>query len=151
ALYFCLACGALLPAAPACAETLSIIGTNGAERPALNGAELRIYLSAAPAEAPGQYLLFVDGRPITGLTETTLQNDAGREALVFRLRRNAGNVASWAAVLGSPSSASRRVTVALGTDARTAPSIVGDGKSDVLEISIAKSPVWQVALLAMVA
>jgi hypothetical protein len=60
---------------------------------------------------PTKTVLFLNGSPIPGLTDT--QYLSSKSALVFHLVRNIDNAAAWKPLLGSPDSLSRPVAVAL--------------------------------------
>jgi hypothetical protein len=90
--------------------------------------DLVIKLSGKEQIDPARYVLFLNGREISGLDDTTYRSEW--HALVFHLRRNSNNAAAWAALLGSPDSSDRKVSVALGEKksppATTQPTITGE-------------------------
>lgn len=90
---------------------------------------LVVKLSGTAPIDPEKYVLFLDGREIAKLDDTLYRTDG--HALVFHLRRNSDNASAWAALLGSPSWESRRVSVALGEKksppASAQPTITSDG------------------------
>ena len=76
------------------------------------GDDLSICIDGAGPVDATKYLLFLNGRPVTGLDDTTF--DDSRRALIFHLHRNSGNAGTWAALLGAPTGYTVPVRVTLG-------------------------------------
>ncbi len=82
----------------------------------LNG-YLTVRLDATGAINPSNFVLHLNGRFIDGLTDTSY--DDATHSLVFHLVRNSSNAAAWSGLLGSATSLTIPITVALG--AKTEP------------------------------
>jgi hypothetical protein len=94
---------------------------NGWLAVALTG-DLPAFIDTSKAE------LFLDGRQITGLTDTLYR--ANEHALVFHLTRDSGNSRAWAPLLGSPTREPRSVLLSLrlgsSVEGKETPLVTGD-------------------------
>jgi hypothetical protein len=102
-----------------------------------------VVTATGPVDA-ADYVLFLNGRAVDGLTATTYDSNA--HALVFRLRRNAANADVWTALMGSPGIAPVEVSVALGTkplpNQTEIPTIMkADGTQPIFDL-VVLSPWW---------
>ncbi|HEV2268664.1 MAG TPA: hypothetical protein VGR92_04325 [Steroidobacteraceae bacterium] len=86
---------------------------------------------------PAPYALYLNGDELEAKGSAVY--DDSRHALGFRLTRNAGNTVVWAKLLGSPTSLSRRVDVALKNTNPSAPQtlIVGSNGAATFKLRIA--------------
>jgi len=105
---------------------------------------LGIVVTATGPVNAADYVLFLNGRAVDGLTATTYDSNA--HALVFRLRRNTANPDVWTALMGSPGIAPVEVSVALGTkplpNQTAVPTIMkADGTQPVFDL-VVLSPWW---------
>lgn len=96
---------------------------------------------AATGIDPANYALYLNGQEVKGIAPPVY--DQSRHSLGFLLTRNEANRSVWAQLLGSPTSLSRRVNVALGrTDlAGPQPLIVGTDATGTFQMRIA-SELW---------
>jgi hypothetical protein len=140
----------LLPPAPSTNPPTKIVGlfardgTKAARDNLLSlglGDELLVLLDGTDPLDASKWILYLDGRKLTGLSATTFVTQQSR-GLAFRLLRTDKNHDAWAALL-SPPTRSRKVLVSVtSTDADGGPRLVGaeaDG-TDAIQLKILGTP-----------
>lgn len=140
------------PAAPTKITAVSNYDDPNAKSVGLNG-YLAVALDGSAPLDPANYVLFLNGRAMTGLTDSTY--DYTRHALVFHLQRNDGNAAAWAGLLGSARGIDLPLTVALGNTPQPGgsamPTILGDGAAGHFKLAISSVGQLVVAAFAILA
>ncbi len=113
---------------------------------------LAVSLDGSSPLTPANYVLYLNGRVMDGLTDVAYDN--AKHALVFRLERNSSNATAWAGLLGSARDLTIPVTVALGVrqgaNAPVVATLVGDGTVAVFDLAISSIGQLAAALVAIV-